>query len=200
MQWLQTDEEKAEVRAAFVSEVLQMQESLGSPPAPASSSAPSGGMAIRRPRKVRRIDSDAVRFAESLSFQSSPAAPQQVQLQVLAQQSVESYLAEPGLGAFDDPLAWWRNTGKEKFPLLVPAVRKYLGTTGSSAKVERLWSSGRYLLEYFRSSLDGALAGSILQLRENMQLLGMWQDDKADAESSEDEADDWVDGPISDSA
>jgi hypothetical protein len=195
--WLQTEEEKAEVRAAFLQEVVRMQESSQSAVPVARSRAAPGGMAIKTPRKVRRIDSDTIRFAEALSTQASPMQ-EEGSLQSLVQQSIDCYLAEPALAAFDDPLAWWKETGKQKFPYLCQAARKFLGTTGSSAKVERLWSSGRYLLEYFRSSLDGGLAGNILQLRENMRLLGLWEENTEDPDDSEDEADDWVEGPILD--
>lgn len=77
---------------------------------------------------------------------------------------LETYLADKS-DQGDDGLAWWAKVGSGKYPRLAILARRYLSIPASSAPSERLFSSGRSIVEWQRNRLKGETIRMLMTLK-----------------------------------
>ena len=149
---------------------------------------PAASKALKK-RKVQGQDLSA--FEECMNrnceFRRMPECEPQQRRNAKAQ--VAAFFSCPGIAIGECPLAWWAAQGCKAFPSLVTAARKALATPGTSAVIERTWSSGRRLLAFNKAQMDGEFAGNILRSHYNVTPLGLWStgDEDSHGESTDEE-------------
>ena len=79
-----------------------------------------------------------------------------------------NFLGEPGIGANDDRLGWWKN---KKFQYSALEIRKLFCIPASSAPVERLFSSAVNIVNKKHSSLLPQNVDMLVFMNSNKHLL-----------------------------
>jgi hypothetical protein len=82
-------------------------------------------------------------------------------------------LSMPAALEAENPLDWWWVRAKI-FPTLSQIARKYLGIPATSVSSERLFSHASNLISVKRTRLDTSLAGQMLFLKRNIQLMDVF--------------------------
>ena len=82
----------------------------------------------------------------------------------------ESNVGMENLTQDGDRLKWWRDHEKQ-FPFLSKVARQVMGVPASSAKSERIFSTGGFMVTKRRNSLGAARIESLLVLKENKKLV-----------------------------
>ena len=82
----------------------------------------------------------------------------------------ESNVGMANLTKDGDRLNWWRNHEKQ-LPLLSKVARQVLGVSCSSAKSERVFSTGGFMVTKRRNRLGSARVEGLLLLKENKKLV-----------------------------
>ena len=88
-----------------------------------------------------------------------------------------AYLNSPTVELNTCPLQWWNNYGQTGFPLLTVLARRALSTPGTSAIIERTWSTGRRMLRFNQApsrcniSLNAIVLAGFFSRRGNSALL-----------------------------
>ena len=82
----------------------------------------------------------------------------------------ESNVGMENLTQDGDRLKWWRDHEKQ-FPFLSKVARQVMGVPASSAKSERVFSTGGFMVTKRRNSLGAARIESLLVLKENKKLV-----------------------------
>lgn len=79
------------------------------------------------------------------------------------------YLAELPLDRLGDPLKWW-DERKDKYPILMRRVPRYLSITMSSVSCERIFSKMGLIINDRRTCLSADKAGMICCIAQNLSL------------------------------
>ncbi|KAK3916831.1 E3 SUMO-protein ligase ZBED1 [Frankliniella fusca] len=85
---------------------------------------------------------------------------------------VEAYLATPTIDEDKDPLEWWRENA-EKFPMLLPVAKHYLGLAPTEVDSERVFSVGGNTCTKKRSNLLPDHLKEIIYIHDNYNTLMM---------------------------
>ena len=64
-----------------------------------------------------------------------------------------------------DAITWWKAVGKFRYPALTVIARDYLAVPATSADSERVFSGGRLVVPYTRSSMHGEQLAELMTLK-----------------------------------
>ncbi|XP_037502732.1 E3 SUMO-protein ligase ZBED1-like [Rhipicephalus sanguineus] len=78
------------------------------------------------------------------------------------------YLREPTCRRDQDPLAWWKETGKQHFPELCKMAMKDMGIPATSVPSEKLFSTAGNIVTARREKLTSDHVQQLLFLHENL--------------------------------
>lgn len=78
------------------------------------------------------------------------------------------YLREPTCGRNEDPLAYWRTSGKQKYPSVSTLAMKYLGIPATQVPSEKLFSTAGNIVTARREKLSPEHVQQLLFLHENL--------------------------------
>ena len=81
-----------------------------------------------------------------------------------------NFLCEPGIGAHDDPLEWWKMK-KSQYPALEIGVRRLFCIPATSAPVERVFSSAENIVNKKRLSLLPQNVDMLVFMHNNKHLI-----------------------------
>ena len=82
---------------------------------------------------------------------------------------MKKYLSIPKIDRKSCPIKWWNNIGRNQFPFLFAAAKKYLCMPATSVASERIFSRAGAILNKKRSALDKQHANMLITLNTNMK-------------------------------
>ena len=80
---------------------------------------------------------------------------------------MEAYIYQPCIDSDTKPLEWWK-LNASFFPTLAKLAKKYLCIPATSVKSERVFSTGGYIINNFRSKLLPEHANILVFLANNL--------------------------------
>ena len=81
---------------------------------------------------------------------------------------INKFLEIPCEERESDPLKWWQDEGKEKFPMLCKLASKYLSIPATSVPSERLFSSAGEVISKKRNRIGDENAEMLVVLHGNL--------------------------------
>ncbi len=82
---------------------------------------------------------------------------------------MQSYIKEAPLSPDANPLLWWRETGRNRYPKLAKLARKYLWVPGTSVRSERVFSSAGNIVNKKRAALGPDQVDRFVFLANNIK-------------------------------